>query len=173
MSHPGPVIPIVEGMWDRLRHVMNREATAPRDPGQLDRVLRSYRRVLLVLDGHTSPERAVAEFMSHVAGARLDVVVLRVVPDWYQVHVEKEAKARIDGIALRASSPLCRVERDVRRGELVEQVLRAAGEHQVDLIVFVVNGQGRPGSVVDSASLVLRESPIPVLLVHTDGTRTP
>lgn len=67
----------------------------------------------------------------------------------------------------RSQAPACSDREEQRSGDVVEQILAAAGEHDVDLIAMTSSD----GSILDALSgtnteQVLRRSPCPVLAVQ-------
>jgi nucleotide-binding universal stress UspA family protein len=145
-----------------------REATAPvllaRSFGQEHTALA---RVLVPLDGSALAEKAL-DTIQTLAGKPITQVQL------YRGIVERgewpDAIAYLDKIALQLRDTQIEINSVVSIGEPFEMIAKAA--RSVDLVVMATHGRGgldrvRHGSVADR---VLRELPVPVLLVRS---RTP
>ena len=167
-GHNG-VSPRLEHIWRRLFHRPDEAPAGPTfETSHLDRLLRSYRRVVLVLDGPGEPDRVISDFLARVTGVRLELTVLRVLPAWCQQHLEDQVRADLAGVAERFTSSLHQVVGSVRRGESVEQILQAAAEDQAELIVLAVLRRARLHRGLDQSTIaaVVGQSAIPVLMVR-------
>jgi nucleotide-binding universal stress UspA family protein len=129
---------------------------------------RGYRRVLVAVDRFDAPDVVVHHLLKRAPGAPLDVVVLQVLPEWTMQRLTALAEANLRDLTSRLSADAVRVAVDVRRGEPVTQILAAAHDHRVDLIAMTAHRRGLVDRLLDLSTLdaVLRESPIPVLVVH-------
>ena len=163
----------LEHLWRRLLDGTGKvHGPEARESGHLDRLFRSYRRILLVLDRGDAPDAVAGDLLARVEGVRLELVVLRVLPEWSQKHLEGQARADLHRLALGLTSALHRVVGEVRLGDPVEQVLQAATDHAVELIVLAASRGGILHHGPDRSMLltILRESPIPVLMLRAEGS---
>jgi nucleotide-binding universal stress UspA family protein len=163
----------LEHLWRRLFDGTGKiQGSEPRESGHLDRLFRSYHRILLVLDRGDAPDAVVRDLLARVEGVRLELVVIRVLPEWCQKHLEGQARADLHRLASGLTSVLHRVVGEVRLGDPVEQVLRAATDHAVELIVLAAARRGllHPGLDRSMLLTILRESPIPVLMLRDEAS---
>jgi hypothetical protein len=144
---------------------VERDGTDGHDDGRLAGLLHGCR-VLLVLDRSVAPDVAVETLLARAQAASVDVVVVRVLPDWCPARLEAQIRASLDRVASRLTSTTQRVVADVRLGEPVEQILAAADEHAVGLIVLAVPRRGIRSAGDRPVIHVLRRSPVPVLMVQ-------
>ncbi len=139
-----------------------------------------YRRALVALDGSEVAE-TIMPFILEIAGP-LEVTLLRVtvpvrpmiVEGAGQPMFEDPESARID--AEEYLAPLAadlrrrgvRVKTEVRRGEVAEEILKAARESKADVIAMTTHGRTGLGRLLfgSVAETVLRESELPVLLMR-------
>src|SRR5262245_5372432 len=159
----------------KLEHLMRRflvgieasEGHRESGPRHLTTLGGGYRRVLLVLDRNSIPEVAVRDLLARMPGDRPELVILRLLPEWAQDGLEAQTREDLHRLAERLTAAERRVLSEVRRGEPVEQILCAGGEHAVDLIVFPVRGHGvRPwGTDASVTAAVLRRAEVPVLML--------
>ncbi len=140
-----------------------------------------YRRALVALDGSEVAE-TIMPFILEIAGP-LEVTLLRVtvpvrpmiVEGAGQPMFEDPESARID--AEEYLAPLAadlrrrgvRVKTEVRRGEVAEEILKAARESKADVIAMTTHGRTGLGRLLfgSVAETVLRESELPVLLMRS------
>jgi nucleotide-binding universal stress UspA family protein len=139
-----------------------------------------YRRALVALDG-SEVAGTIMPFIFEIAGP-LEVTLLRVtvpvrpmiVEGAGQPMFEDPESARID--AEEYLAPLAadlrrrgvRVKTEVRRGEVAEEILKAARESKADVIAMTTHGRTGLGRLLfgSVAETVLRESELPVLLMR-------
>lgn len=148
------------------------DVTDDRDSGRVRALPPGCRRVLLVLDRAVAADAAVEGFLARAQAASVDIVVLRVLPDWCLAELEAQTRATLERVASRLTSSPRRVAADVRVGEPVEQILRATEAHAADLIVLAVPRRG-PGSEGDRSVVpILRRSAVPVLIMQSGDRLT-
>src|SRR6266536_2969364 len=139
-----------------------------------------YRRALVALDGSEAAE-TIMPFILEIAG-HVEVTLLRatmpvrpiVVEGAGQPMFEDPESARSD--AEEYLAPLAadlrrrgvRVKTEVRRGEVAEEILKAARESKADVIAMTTHGRTGLGRLLfgSVAETVLRESELPVLLMR-------
>ena len=118
----------------------------------------TLRRVLVPVDHRRDPTAAVviaSRTPALTGGEPVEIILLHV--------GEAAGMPAIE----RPEAPACSYREEQRSGDVVEQILAAAREHDVDLIAMTTSG----GSILDALSgthteQVLRRSPCPVLAVQ-------
>ena len=167
----------MNGVTPKLEHLMRRlfaggdESESPHEFPRLATMLGAYRRVLLVLDRNSVPEMAARDLLARMPKGSLELVMLRLLPEWTQDSLETQTRDELGRVAARLTADERRVMGDVRRGEAVEQILRAGNEHGVELIVFVARraGVSHWGTDTSVSAAVLRQAEVPVLVLHDCG----
>lgn len=122
-------------------------------------------KVLVPYDGAELSEQAAITAIELLAQHRLDILVLRVVPD--QTHVA-EARASLEAAAARIGESPAAVTPILAIGSPAELIVECADQHGADLIAMSTHGRSTlvrmfVGSVTDR---VIRTSPVPVLVLH-------
>ncbi len=142
-----------------------------------------YKRALVPLDGSPIAE-AIIPFILEIAGPLdMEVVLLRVVEPIPPIALEGSRHIEVEDVELRRTdaeeylAPIAaelrnkgvRVERRVRRGNAVDQIVAAAREAGADLIAMSTHGRGGLGRLVfgSVAQAVLRRAEVPVFLMRT------
>ncbi len=142
-----------------------------------------YKRALVPLDGSPIAE-AIIPFILEIAGPLdMEVVLLRVVEPIPPIALEGSRHIEVEDVELRRTdaeeylAPIAaelrnkgvRVERRVRRGNAVDQIVAAAREAGADLIAMSTHGRGGLGRMVfgSVAQAVLRRAEVPVFLMRT------
>ena len=145
--------------------------------------------VLVPLDGSPLAEQALPYAQALLApGAEL--TLLEVVEESEPIHgmsgrllvpvedvqrmLERQAHDDLEKARSTLGSESLPVQLAVTRGDPAEEILRVAGERQVDLIAMTTHGRGALGRWIfgSVANRVARSSPVPVLLVRP-GEREP
>ena len=141
-----------------------------------------YKRALVPLDGSPIAE-AIIPFILEIAGPLdMEVVLLRVVEPIPPIALEGSRHIEVEDVELRRTdaeeylAPIAaelrnkgvRVERRVRRGNAVDQIVAAAREAGADLIAMSTHGRGGLGRLVfgSVAQAVLRQAEVPVFLMR-------
>ncbi len=117
----------------------------------------SIRRMLLPIDRRPGPLSAI-EYSARIART------LQVPVEIILLHVGDSARLHLPGLP---DIPGCRWTQEHRRGEVVEELVGAASEHQVDLIAMTTAGStgildALRGSVTQQ---VLRQAPCPLFAI--------
>jgi nucleotide-binding universal stress UspA family protein len=139
--------------------------------------------ILVPLDGSPLAEQALPYAQALLApGAEL--TLLEVVEEPESIHgmsgrllvpiedlqrmLERQAHADLEKAKSTLGSESLPVQLEVTRGDPAEEILRVAGERQVELIAMTTHGRGALGRWVfgSVADRVARTSPVPVLLVR-------
>jgi len=139
-----------------------------------------YKRILLTLDRSPLAEQALphAVAIAGAFGASLELV--GVVPIVAQeamyaagAHADWESEVAqyenyLAGVLSRVQGEGLKANREIRRGDVAEEILRHAEEAEVDLIVMSTHGRSGLGRWVygSIADRVLRHAAVPVLLVR-------
>jgi nucleotide-binding universal stress UspA family protein len=146
-----------------------------------------FDRVLVPLDGSPLSEQALP-YVQTIGRTGTDVVLLRVMPEVREIHdfhghlviAVDEGRRRLHQVALRDLHRVADRLRSAVRGSSVQvvvadgdpagQILRAAAERGVGLIVMASEGEGTSGrfGLGSVADRVARNSPVPVLIVRGD-----
>ncbi|WP_049982606.1 universal stress protein [Halorubrum sp. BV1] len=144
-----------------------------------------YDAVCCPTDGSRGSDAAVEHACELAALAEARVHALFVVDesiagaaDWDMVVEREEARGEhaLDAVADAGERRGIPVERHLRRGRPHEEILDAAGDYGVDLIVMGTEGRTGLGRFLSAGSVaerVVRHSSVPVLTVRTpteDGT---
>jgi nucleotide-binding universal stress UspA family protein len=144
-----------------------------------------FDRILIPLDGSPIAEQALP-YVQTIARSDTEVILLRVMPEpqaMYDLHshlvvAADEGRRRLQEFArrdlyhaadrLRASVMGACVQAVVAYGDPAEEILRAATDLGVGLIVMASEGQGTTGrfALGSVADRVARTSPVPVLVIR-------
>jgi len=136
-----------------------------------------YHHVLVPLDGSDyaelalEPARAIAEAM----GARITVIAVALRFPESRIHVpaldaqaRERTEAYLQEVSSRLGAPGVPVDLEARQGVPAVEILAAAREHDVDLIVMTTHGaRGSTGTTLGSTAWrVVQEAVCPVLLTR-------
>jgi nucleotide-binding universal stress UspA family protein len=150
-----------------------------------------YQRILVPLDGSETARRGLKEAIGLAIEQKSTLHLLHVINDFPMLvaltstaGLEAAAdKARLAGDAILAQAqaevdashvPCERALREVIEGRAADIIVREAKEARCDLIVMGTHGRGgvRRLALGSDADLVVRHSPVPILLVrHPDTDR--
>jgi nucleotide-binding universal stress UspA family protein len=149
------------------------------------------RRILVPVDGSRFAEGAlpVALCLARRDGAKLELVMVQEPPlpitraggapvrdPEYDREIRREARAYLAALLDRLdSSDRARAETALLEGRIVETLRDRVEEREVDLVVMTTHARGGVsrawlGSVADG---LVRQSPVPVLLLRPDGAAEP
>jgi nucleotide-binding universal stress UspA family protein len=142
-----------------------------------------YERILVTLDGSETAE-TILPFVERVAGpVDAEVILVRVVPplspgelvatagvmapDTLRLR-ELEAREYLDTIQSRLRDKMIRARSEVRIGSPPAEILATATAVDADVIAMATRARGTLGRLLfgSVAEAVLREAPLPVLLVR-------
>ena len=153
-----------------------------------------YQRILVPLDGSKQAESALrlASKLARISNA--EVTLLRVVEYPYKMYstcdsstfthpnqpdeklqAEKaafcrEAEDYLKGLASVVEMTVSNVSIEVQEGPVVDSILSTVEESKIDLIVMSTVGQDRnPWLVGSITNRILREAPVPVILIRTES----
>lgn len=149
-----------------------------------------FDRILIPLDGSPIAEQALA-YAQRIARPGTEVILLRVMPKPEAIHalhghndvMADEGRRRFYQFArkelhraadrLRASVPGASVQTVVTVGDPAKEILRAATDSDVGLIVMASEGQGTTGrfAIGSVADRVARTSPVPVFVIRDRVSR--
>src|SRR4029453_2974540 len=140
------------------------------------------KRILVPLDGSTTAEAVLALVGDLASGAGATVRLLHVAPvpenlygtdDHLIAYADQEiARLEAQHLDYRASVEPCLadvpVERAVRFGDPIREILREAEQWSADLIAVTTTGRSGPGRMVlgSVAEQVFRKAGLPVVLYH-------
>ena len=149
----------------------------------MDAPYSTYTHIVVPLDGSAAAEKAlpVAVLLSHCTGATLRLIRavprVRAAEHGLEVglvrpsdHVASGAASYLQRVARRLRVEQLCVETTLWRGDAAEGILAAAQEDSSALVLLASRGRWLLGSV---ARRVLREAPVPVLLLRGDGRPLP
>ena len=152
-----------------------------------------YQRILVPLDGSAQAESALLLANTLASLNDAEVVLLRVVeysyemysrcdsytladPAWAEnIQTEKkvfrsEAEDYLKGLASIVEMTVCKVSIEVQECPVVDAILNTTEKLQIDLIVMSTVGQDRnPWLMGSVANRILREAPVPVILVRKES----
>jgi len=156
-----------------------------------------YQRILVPIDGSPTADRGVREAMRLAADQKAKVILLHVVDDFPMVaemssamtaqqtdrargrlgrlrEQGEELLAKAKNSFSNASLPADTLLREVTQGRIADVVVEEAAKAGCDLIVMGTHGRRGFNRLVmgSDAELVVRTSPIPVLLVRQEEPRT-
>lgn len=150
----------------------------------------AYKRILVPVDGSPTAAKGMKEAIKLARGSRAKLLLLHVV-EGYAAFAAPELGANVgpllDALAAAGRKALARIERDARDagarpetklvenygGRVADAVVQQAKRWRADLIVMGTHGRrGVKRALLGSdADLVVRYSPVPVLLVPAAGRR--
>jgi len=140
-----------------------------------------YDEILCPTDGSPGSDAAVehAGYLAELADARIHAlfVVDETIAgaDGWDVVVEREeerGERALDAVAAADAERGVPVEKHLRRGNPHEEILDAAGDYEVDLIVMGTHGRTGVGRFLTAGSVaerVVRHSETPVLTARLEG----
>ena len=139
-----------------------------------------YREVLVAIDGSPESELALTHGLgvAHAFNARLHLIAVAPEPPALigpsagvtREQLAEDIEREMDGVLRAAREQLpddVSVDTRMLVGDPAEQILRAAQDARVDLIIMGTRGRGRIGSLLGSVSqAVLHRAEATVLVVH-------
>ena len=131
-----------------------------------------FKTILIALDGTPEAEAIVplARALAHARYAEL--VLVRITDNYHPTAAENVAANQyLDEVVQRHGLGRLRVRTELRYGDVAEQLVAAAREANADLIALATHGrQGIARAWFGSvAERVLADSPVPLLVLRTDG----
>ena len=149
-----------------------------------------YQRILVPLDGSATADRGLREAIALAADRKCRLTLLHVVNDFpmlvemssavsfqetlsFLTRAGEEVLAKAKAAATAAGVEADTLLREVRQGRVAEVIAEEAKKANCDLIVMGTHGRrGLSRMALGSdADLVVRTSPVPVLLVRQEETK--
>ena len=147
-----------------------------------------YKRILVPIDGSDTGRRGLKEAIALATGQKATLCLLHVTSDFpimsempiafdfekYREELQQYGRNLLEDAKTLAGSLGLGVEthlRDLKGGRVADAIMEEAKSAGCDLIVIGTHGRRgfRRALLGSDAESVLRESPVPVLLVHAPG----
>jgi nucleotide-binding universal stress UspA family protein len=134
--------------------------------------VRPIRRLLLATDGSKASEQALRFLMREIkpqrAGMAIEVLVMHVIPFLRYPEVREAGKALVHDSAGRLTQTGFRADEVCQLGHPVEEIMKIADRHKVDLILAGAKGLGAVGRFFlgSVSTKLVQHSPCSVLIVR-------